>query len=119
MVDLFVYSQAALLGGFVSPLWDGRGFANAAFLPLVVLGIKRQSGWERELFVSRQVVFYTASLLGVGAYLLVMGLVAYVIRASGREWSLVVELAFLLVAAALLGSCFSPRACACGFARSS
>lgn len=102
MVDLFVYSQAALLGEFVFPFWESRGFANAVFLPLIVLGIKRQAHWERELFVSRQVVFYTASLLGVGGYLLGMGVVAYLIRANGHEWTFVVELSFLCVAAALL-----------------
>jgi putative PEP-CTERM system histidine kinase len=102
IVDVFVYSQAALLDGFVPYLWEGRGLANAVLGPLLVIGIKRQAEWERELFVSRQVVFYTASLLGVGGYLLTMGAVAYIIRAIGAEWSFILELLFLVAAFGLL-----------------
>src|SRR5690606_14113018 len=54
------------------------------------------------------VVFYTASLLGVGGYLLAMGLVAYVIRAIGAEWSFPLDLAFLAAGiGVLLAALFS------------
>ncbi|HEX7081030.1 MAG TPA: XrtA/PEP-CTERM system histidine kinase PrsK [Gammaproteobacteria bacterium] len=101
-VDLIVYSNAALLGGLQPLLWSARGFANAAVLPLIVLGSARQSGWEREPFVSRQVVFYTASLLGVGGYLVAMGLAAYFIRAIGREWSFPLDIVFVLAGIGVL-----------------
>jgi putative PEP-CTERM system histidine kinase len=101
-VDLFVYSHATLLGAPQASFWAARGFANAAFVPLIAFGVRRQSGWERELAVSRHVVFYTASLLGVGAYLFAMGLVAYVIRAFGSEWSLPLDLLFLSAGAGVL-----------------
>jgi len=94
-IDLFVYSHATLLGEPQQLFWAARGLANAAFVPLIALGVRKQSGWERELFVSRHVMFYTASLLGVGAYLFAMGAVAYVIRAAGSEWSLPLDLLFL------------------------
>ena len=102
VIDLFVYSQAILLDGFAPVFWEARGLTNVALLPLFVLGIKRKSDWAIELFVSRQVVFYTASLIGVGGYLLTMGLVAYVIRAVGGGWSVFLELVFLLGALAVL-----------------
>jgi len=106
--DLFLYSHASLLGAPQPLFWAVRGFANAAVLPLIVLGVKKQAGWERELFVSRHVMFYTASLLGVGVYLLVMGVVAYVIRASGYVWSFPLDLAFLTAAVGVLvGMLFS------------
>jgi putative PEP-CTERM system histidine kinase len=101
-VDLFVYSQAAVLNGFVPLSWEGRGIVNTCLLPLFLLGVKRRSEWQSELFVSREVVFYTASLIGVGGYLLSMGLVAYVIRTVGGAWSVLLELAFLLGALAVL-----------------
>jgi putative PEP-CTERM system histidine kinase len=101
-IDLSVYSQATLLQGLVPLFWEARGVANAALVPLIVLAIKRQSEWESELFVSRQMVFYTASLLGVGIYLLTMGIVAYIIRALGGEWSFLLELLFLVAALAVL-----------------
>src|SRR5690606_31290829 len=85
VIDVFVFSQASLLGGLVPLLWEGRGLANAAAAPLVLIALKRQAHWERELFVSRQVTFYTATLVAVGAYLLTMGAAGYVIRAVGGE----------------------------------
>jgi putative PEP-CTERM system histidine kinase len=102
MLDLFVYSQAALLGAAEPFFWYARGLINVGLLPLIVLGIRRQAGWRRELFISRHVLFYTASLLGVGGYLVVMGVVAYVIRAADREWSVWLELVFLGVAVTVL-----------------
>ncbi|HEY8549722.1 MAG TPA: XrtA/PEP-CTERM system histidine kinase PrsK [Vicinamibacterales bacterium] len=99
--DVVVYSHAALLGQLSALFWAARGFANTAVLPLILVGA-RKSGWERDPFVSRQVVFYTASLIGVGGYLLAMGLVAYVLRALGRDWDLPLDLTFLAVGAAVL-----------------
>lgn len=107
-VDLFVYSHATLLGEPQPAFWAARGFANAALVPLIALGVRGQSGWERELSVSRHVMFYTASLLGVGAYLFAMGLVAYVIRAFGSEWSFPLDLLFLTAGiGVLLATLFS------------
>ena len=102
VVDLFVYSQAGLLDAALPWFWYGRGFAHLAFLPLIILAVKRLSVWERELSVSRQVVFHMASVLGVGFYLMLLGLAAYVVRAVGREWTFVIELQFLLVAFGVL-----------------
>ena len=103
-VDLFVYSHATLLGAPQESFWAARGFANAAIVPLIARAVRKESGWERELSMSRHVVFYTASLLGVGAYLFAMGAVAYVIRAVGSHWSLPLDLLFLTAGFAVLGS---------------
>jgi putative PEP-CTERM system histidine kinase len=102
VLDLFLYAQATLWNGLVPVLWVSRGIANALLLPLIVLAIKNQSEWKRELFFSRQVVFYTASLMGVGVYLLAMGLAAYVLYAVGGEWTFVLELLFLLMGIGVL-----------------
>lgn len=101
-VDLFVYSHTALFGAPQPVLWDLRGFANALFSPLIVLGARRQKGWEREPFVSRHVMFYTTSMLGVGMYLVAMGFVAYFIRALGRQWSFPLDIAFLVAGLGVL-----------------
>lgn len=100
--DVFLYSQAAILGRPVSLFWLARGVANAAFLALIVRGIRRHAEWRRELFVSRQVLFYTTTLLGVGSYLLLTGVVAYLIRATGSQWSYWLEMIFLAGAGAVL-----------------
>jgi putative PEP-CTERM system histidine kinase len=101
-IDLIVYAHAALLGGLAPFFWEARGFANAALLPFLVLAARRSSGWERQLFVSRQVVFYTASLLGVGTYLLAMGAVAYLISVLGGEWGVPLDLLFLAAGVGVL-----------------
>ncbi|HEX6996386.1 MAG TPA: XrtA/PEP-CTERM system histidine kinase PrsK [Gammaproteobacteria bacterium] len=102
VVDLFVYSQAAFLKELVLVPWEARGLVNAALVPPILLAVKRQPEWEQKLYVSRDVVFYTASLLGVAVYLVVMGIVVSMIRAFGGEWSLPFELAFLVAALAIL-----------------
>jgi putative PEP-CTERM system histidine kinase len=107
-VDLLMYAHATLLGAPESAFWVARGFVNAAMVPLIALGLRKQSGWERELSVSRHVMFYTASLLGGGAYLFAMGVVAYVLRAVGSEWSFPVDLLFLAAGiGVLLAALFS------------
>lgn len=102
VLNVFVYSQASLVGRLIPFAWQGRGFLNAAFAVLVLLGLKRLSEWERELFVSRQVAFYTASLVAVGTYLLLMGAAGYVIRAVGGQWGVALQLIFLVAALAIL-----------------
>lgn len=101
--DLFVYSHATLLGGLVPALWDSRGFANALCAPLILAALRRDPAWTRGVFVSRYVAFYTASLLGVGVYLVCMGVIAYIIRAIGGQWGLLLELLFLAAALLVLG----------------
>jgi putative PEP-CTERM system histidine kinase len=103
IVDLFVYSHATLLGGVVPALWHSRGIANAVCAPLILVALRRDPAWTRGVFVSRYIAFYTASLLGVGAYLIGMGVIAYVIRAVGGEWGLLLELLFLAAALVVLG----------------
>jgi putative PEP-CTERM system histidine kinase len=102
IVDLFVYSQAAVFGAAVTSVWIGRGLANLVLLPLIVVAAKRQSAWERDLYVSRDVVLHTASVLGVGSYLVLLGLAAYFVRAVGTEWSFAIELQFLIIAFGIL-----------------
>jgi putative PEP-CTERM system histidine kinase len=102
VVDLVAFAQATLLSGVMPSIWLARGLANALIAPLLLIAIKRQREWQRELFVSRHVVFYTASLVGVGAYLMVMGIIAYVIRAAGGEWGVLLQSLFLLLALIVL-----------------
>lgn len=101
-VDLFAYSHATLANGLTAAVWGTRGLVNAALVPLLLLATKRQPEWERELFVSRRIAFYSASVIGVGCYLLSMAVVAYVIRALGGQWALGLQIVFLFAAVALL-----------------
>ena len=102
VLDLFVFSQAVLVGTPTPYLWEGRGAANAALVPLLLIALKDRSSWERDLIVSRQVAFYTATLVAVGGYLLLMGAVVLFIRAFGLRWGIALEGVFLALAVAVL-----------------
>jgi putative PEP-CTERM system histidine kinase len=100
-IDVFVYSQAVLFGEVNSTFWLLRGVANAGAAPLVLLAVKREPAWERELFVSRQVVFYTTSLMGAGLYLLAMGIGGFLIGTRGGTWGPWLQIVFLGCAGAV------------------
>lgn len=102
VLNIVIYSQANLLGSVLPVFWEGRGLASAGLAVVIVVGVKRLEGWERELFVSRYVVFYTASLIAVGGYLLAMGAAGYLIYLVGGEWGALLQWLFLVVAVALL-----------------
>jgi putative PEP-CTERM system histidine kinase len=102
VMDMFVFSQAALVGSPTPYLWEGRGAANAALVPLILIALNHRSQWDRDLIVSRQVAFYTATFVAVGGYLLLMSAVVLVIRAFGLRWGIALEGVFLALAAAVL-----------------
>lgn len=100
--DLFLYSSAALLR-FRDPDWDAaRGLVNLLFVPLIAVSAARSRSWGLKIHVSRQIAFYSATLLFGGAYLLVMSAAGYYVRIIGGSWGGVLQLFFLVVAGALL-----------------
>lgn len=100
--DLFLYSSAALLR-YRDPDWDAaRGLINVLVVPLIAVTAARSRSWGLRIHVSRQIAFYSATLLFGGAYLLVMSAAGYYVRIVGGSWGGVLQLSFLFVAAALL-----------------
>jgi hypothetical protein len=85
--DFFLYSQAELLRGIDVAVWSLRGLLTAASAPLIALALRRNPQWSVDIFVSRQIVFHSATFLVVGVYLLLMGLGGYYVRAIGGTWS--------------------------------
>jgi putative PEP-CTERM system histidine kinase len=102
--DLFLYSQAQLVKGVEAASWDARGLVNALVLPMITIGARNNPHWSLNVFVSRQVVFYSTTFLAVGAYLLVMALGGYVIRLYGGTWGRIAQLVFFAGAGAVLAS---------------
>ena len=84
--DLFLYSNA-IVDGQINPLfWGARGFVVALCVPLLAISVKRSPSWGRGIFASRQIVFYTTTLIAAGIYLGVIGLAGYYIKVFGKEW---------------------------------
>jgi putative PEP-CTERM system histidine kinase len=72
--------------------------------------MKRRGSRRREILISRHVLFYIATLLAVGGYLLVTSVAAAVIGGTGGQWSVWLAVLFLGAALALLaGALFSTR----------
>jgi putative PEP-CTERM system histidine kinase len=102
--DLFLYSQAQLLKSVDAVTWAARGFVLAMTVPMLALAARRNPHWSLDVFVSRQVVFYTTSILAIGLYLLLMASGGYFIRLYGGTWGRVAQLVFFAGAAAVLVS---------------
>ncbi len=100
--DLYVYSQGLLFQQIDANLWNARGAVNASVVPLIAVSAARNPQWSLNVFVSRHIVFYTASLIGAAIYLLVMAVGGYYIRVYGGSWGVVAQVTFLFGAALVL-----------------
>ncbi len=92
--DLNMYTLRFLSGALSWDLFAVRGVANALVVPLIALSAWRNRLWE--LQVSRQVVFHTLSLMGIGGYLIVMAVAAWALRALGGDWGSLLQISFLV-----------------------
>lgn len=100
--DFYLYSDALLFQRINSDLWAARGAVFALLSPLLVVSAARNPQWSVDVFVSRQVVFHSATLLGAGVYLLLMATAGYYIKIYGGEWGAVAQIIFLVGAFLLL-----------------
>ncbi len=100
--DLFLYSQGLLFGVLDSTSWIARGAVNLLFVPLLAIAARRNAEWDLRIFVSRQVVFYSTSLIAVGVYLLLMSLGGYLIVLYGGTWGELARIVFFVGAAVVL-----------------
>lgn len=100
--DLFLYAQAEMLSDIDPTIWAVRGILVAMMVPALLVGLRRFSAEQGRMFVSRQMVFYTAAIGSVGAYLTLMALAGYYARTHGGSWSEPIRLMFSIGAVALL-----------------
>jgi putative PEP-CTERM system histidine kinase len=100
--DLFLYAQAELLKGIEATAWTARGAVDLLVVPLIALAVRRNPQWSLDIFVSRQVVFHTATFAAVGTYLLLMAVGGYYVRGVGGEWNGAAQLVYFSGAGAVL-----------------
>jgi hypothetical protein len=82
--NLFLYSDAVLEGQVSYAFWAARGYVvAAACVPLLLVFVQRTPATISGIFVSRHIVFYTATLFGAGVYLVIVGFVGYYVRQFG------------------------------------
>ncbi|HYM35102.1 MAG TPA: XrtA/PEP-CTERM system histidine kinase PrsK, partial [Steroidobacteraceae bacterium] len=100
--DLFLYAQAELLKGIEPEVWAARGVMTALAAPLIAVAVRRSPDWALDIFVSRQVVFYSAAFLAAGSYLLLMAIGGYYVRAMGGTWGGAAQVLFFAGAILML-----------------
>ncbi len=107
--DLFLFSQAFLLGEIEPATWQARGLVSAFAVPPIAIAAWRNPAWSLNLFVSRHVIFYSASIIGVGAYLLLMAIGGYWVGVHGGVWGRVAQIVFVSGALSVLLAVISSR----------
>jgi len=100
--DLFLYSQAQLLGELDGVAWALRGLLAAVMLVPFTWGIWKMPASEVRVFVSRHVVFYSSAFVAVGLYLSLMAVGGYYVREHGGSWGNALQIVFLCGAAVIL-----------------
>lgn len=100
--DFFMFADALLFDRVNPDLLAARGITGAMVVPLIAVAARRNPAWSLDIFVSRQVVFHSATLLGAGVYLLAMAAAGFYLREVGGEWGFVVQSIFLFAAVLLL-----------------
>jgi putative PEP-CTERM system histidine kinase len=91
MFDLYLFADTLIFEQLDANKWRARGGINAfgaAFTAILV----RRARAVTLITVSRNVVFYTASLTAAGIFLLAISIAGYAIREYGGSWGSVLQL---------------------------
>lgn len=100
--DFFMYADALLFRHIDPDIWEARGLANLAIVPLLAIAIARNRDWSTNFFVSRDIVLNSTTLILGGLYLLVMAGGGYYLRDYGGSWGRVAQIVFLALAIVFL-----------------
>lgn len=84
--DLYLHSHVLLLGRFDIDALAVRPIAHALPVALLYVAVERSAGWAGSFELSRSTVFHTATLMLVGAYLLLLAALGYYVRNLGGDW---------------------------------
>lgn len=100
--DFFMYADAFLFQEVSPAIWDSRGAVNAVVAPLIAVTMINSRKQPIEVQVSRQVIFYTGTLVLAGAYLLAISLGGYYLKTFGGTWGDALQVLFFFTAAIIL-----------------
>lgn len=102
--DFVLFAQAAMVNQLDFSYWYARGFIAAVGMPLILVSTRRIKDWSVDVFVSREVVFYSSMLLISGCYLLLLAIAGYVINYFGGAWGDVISIAFIILGGSVLAA---------------
>ncbi len=93
--DLNLYTLTILNGSPGEALVNARGMVNLLVVPLIILSARRNRLWKLDIQVSRQAVFQSLSLIGIGGYFIAMSLASYGLRLVGGSIGGLLQVSFL------------------------
>lgn len=91
--DLNLYTFSYLTKGDAGELYVMRGVVMALLAPIFALGAHRNASWKVRF--SRTITFQSLSLVAIGAYLIIMVLVATAAQAIGGPYARLVQISFV------------------------
>lgn len=100
--DIFMYLGAIYQGMIDNEIWIGRGLIVSFSVPFLTLAAQRNPNWSIEVFVSKQLVFHTATFLAVVLYIMLMAIAGYYIKSYAGEWGGMAQIVFWSVSLLLL-----------------
>lgn len=100
---LFLLSQALAWGIPASAYFNLGAVLWAAAVPLIGIGIQRRGFWRGEVVVSRQAALYSISLIGIGAYLVTVSVLAILLDPGAERTAVPVQEGLLIAALMLIG----------------
>lgn len=100
--DFVIFAQATMVNQLDFSFWYARGFAITIGMPLLLVSARRMKQWSVDVFVSREVVFFSSMLMISGGYLVLLSFAGYAINFIGGQWSDVISIAFLVLGITVL-----------------
>jgi putative PEP-CTERM system histidine kinase len=101
--DVVYFGQAMVTGRPETLMSIARGVLWAFAAPLLAISAARNPSWALPIHVSRNLVFHTLTTLLVGAFLVLIGLLGYIVSKLGFAWASVLQMTFS-IAALLFGA---------------
>lgn len=101
VVELVGIAQVLLVGESPAQLWTARGAIFALCALAIARGAIRMPKWSFGISLSRHVVFYTTSFTAIGAYLVVLSFVGWLLLRE-NSWGPLVQLGFALLGGLML-----------------
>jgi len=108
--DVFVYSNALLWNELNYDYWSARGLVNVLVLPILILSAVRNPTLAPKIYISRQVVFHSTTLIVAGSYLVAVSIGAYFLKSMGGEWGGLLQASFIFAGVLFLAVVFSSKA---------
>lgn len=101
--DLYLYSDAVLLGHLDLVAWSVQAAVTACTAPLLGMAATRNRQWSKPLAVSHGVAFHSTVLLAVAAYLLAVAALGYLVRYFGGAWGPALQIVLFVAALMVMG----------------